>query len=65
MSAAPAASTYGCHNRAPYLTEVRTTHGETFPFRMAPDCQYTATEAGRVDPKCQACSWRQGLPGPV
>lgn len=58
---------YGCHNRAEYL-EGYSLHGisrETgqpvwafVPFRMARDCQYTHTELGTVDPKCDGCKHR-------
>lgn len=52
-------SPYGCHNRAPYLPEFETAHGEVVPFRMDPNCQYTKTRLGQADPKCQGCIWRQ------
>lgn len=28
------------------------------PFRLAPDCQYTHSEAGRTDPGCVGCRWK-------
>lgn len=55
----------GCHDRAPYLpgTALVDHHGrlvDSFPFRMAPDCQYTKTELGQADAGCLGCRWRQG-----
>lgn len=29
------------------------------PFRMAKDCQYTLTELGKADKRCDGCSWRK------
>lgn len=56
----------GCFNRAPYknlmtINEVRGPHGvlvNAIPFRMSPDCQYTKSELGQKDPRCDGCSWR-------
>ncbi len=47
---------YGCHNRKDFTPVVTTSHGQTFPFRMAPDCQYTSTSAGETDAKCAGCA---------
>ncbi len=53
----------GCHNRAPFkdAVELRDHHGrlvESFPFRMATDCQYTKSDLGQADTLCQGCRWR-------
>lgn len=60
----------GCHNRKPFVAEMRVQDGYqpdawytdarvaktvSMPFRMAPDCQYTLTELGRVDKGCVGC----------
>lgn len=37
------ANPYGCHNRL---------------ATAAPDCQYTLSALGRVDPRCTGCRWR-------
>ena len=37
--------------RIPKLTSV--------PFRMAKDCQYTLTELGKVDARCDGCKHRK------
>ena len=61
---------YGCYDRAPFRPDFKAADTVTFqngivaptvvtvPFRMAPDCQYTHTELGRSDPRCQGCKWR-------
>jgi hypothetical protein len=58
---------YGCHNRAPFKKEWvgYGIDGETgnlvkasYPFRMASDCQYTLTELGQADKRCEGCCWR-------
>ena len=38
------ANPYGCHNRAP---------------TAAPDCQYTLSALGQVDPRCAGCRWKR------
>ena len=58
------ASLHGCFNRAPFkpTTELRDHHGtlvSSWPFRMAPDCQYTKSELGQADKLCHGCKWRQ------
>lgn len=52
----------GCHNRAPFLPVVAMPDGHSFPFRMAPDCQYTLSALGQSDPRCAGCRWRANLP---
>jgi hypothetical protein len=39
-------SVYGCHNRA-----VRIEHTHV----MSKDCQYTRSQLGQADPKCNGC----------
>lgn len=63
---------HGCYNRPAYVSIVpmqdgwyqdgytRTPRMIGVPFRMAPDCQYTLTELGRVDVGCVGCKWRPG-----
>jgi hypothetical protein len=29
------------------------------PFRMAPDCQYTQSELGQADKRCDGCTWKE------
>ena len=66
---------YGCHNRAPFrefyavqdgwyldgtrLNATRTPRMKTTPFVLARDCQYTLSDLGRQDPKCEGCKWKQ------
>jgi hypothetical protein len=60
----------GCFNRAEYkptlkvqdgyqpdawYTDARVAKMVTVPFVMAPDCQYTLTEAGKKDVNCVGC----------
>ena len=40
---------YGCHNRAPYKE----------PIRMSPVCEYTKTDLGQADARCDGCKWRE------
>jgi len=55
---------YGCHNRPPFLPVVQSKqYGSTFPFTMNPNCQYTYTDLGRVDPRCEGCKHK--FPGLV
>jgi hypothetical protein len=61
---------YGCHNRAPYLSSIpvadghymdgytRTPRMVPMPFRMAQTCQYTHTSLGQADTRCHGCTWR-------
>jgi len=53
MTSAP--TRYGCHNRAPYKGVPATQGGPVQPFRFAPDCQYTKTELGNADKRCDEC----------
>lgn len=60
----------GCHNRKPYKTSTpmqdgwymdgvtRTAKMIPVPFRMNPQCQYTRSELGKVDPRCNGCKWK-------
>ena len=60
---------YGCFNRADYLDTYRGQDGWNhvaphhatarmvdIEFRASSDCNYTLTELGRVDPKCEDCA---------
>lgn len=54
---------YGCHNRPPFKqsTELRDHHGRlvsSWPAAMNPECQYTHTELGKSDPRCEGCKHR-------
>jgi hypothetical protein len=63
---------YGCFDRAPYLTSMpvadghfmdgytRTPRMVAMPFRMSKDCNYTTTELGQKDEKCHGCKWKAG-----
>lgn len=51
---------YGCHNRADYKPYHIPTGAENskkyrIPHVMTKDCQFTKTELGKVDPKCDNC----------
>lgn len=53
----------GCFDRPPYkqTTELRDHHGRlvaSWPFRMAEACQYTHTELGAADQRCEGCKHR-------
>lgn len=60
----------GCHNRKPFKTitpmqdgwymdgVTRTPRMVAVPFRMSPECNYTHTDLGQADARCQGCSWR-------
>lgn len=62
---------YGCHDRPPfrpilivqdgwYLDGVtRTPKLASTPFRMAPECQYTLTELGQKDARCNDCKHKE------
>lgn len=41
------ANPYGCYNRG---------------LSGAPNCQYTLSALGRVDPRCTGCQWRKEAP---
>ena len=57
----------GCHDRQPYRETLQVQNGwidgrrnmETIPFVMSKGCHYTNTEAGKVDPGCTGCRWKQ------
>lgn len=63
---------HGCHNRAPYKSEVKVQDGwqyaegsmsrtpvmKNIPFTMTTECNYTHTELGRTDKCCAGCKWR-------
>ena len=54
----------GCHNRAPYkpATELRDHHGTlvaAWPHSMTTDCQYTRSNLGQADTRCNGCRWRK------
>jgi hypothetical protein len=63
-------SQYGCFNRAPFRESMpvqagwycdghtRTPRMQPSPFRMARECQFTLTELGQTDPKCDGCKWK-------
>lgn len=55
-------SVYGCHNRRPYLLINKVPGGQAIPFRNSNDCQYTTSDLGQADPKCNGCKWRLGAP---
>lgn len=58
---------YGCYNRAEFKREVIVQEGSTdgkwkqitIPFVMSETCQYTLSNLGKVDPKCNGCRWKQ------
>lgn len=66
---------YGCHNRKPYKSHLSVKDGYVFfqsgqnvaasskiiaiPFKMSESCNYTKTELGRVDEKCNGCKWKE------
>ena len=61
---------YGCHDRPTYVTSILMQDGWTpdgttrtprmvpWVIRAEPDCQYTLSDLGRIDPGCVACKWR-------
>jgi hypothetical protein len=65
-------SRYGCYNRAPFRESMPVQNGwvnspnattrlprmQPSPFRMARECQFTLTELGQTDPKCDGCKWK-------
>ena len=63
---------YGCHNRAPFNESLMVQDGYfpadadyrvqrmvKIPDPMTKDCQFSKTELGKIDPKCNNCNWRQ------
>lgn len=67
MSDSSFSTTYGCHNRPEFRPTfpvqagwymdgyTRTPRMESVRHVMSTDCQFTVSEAGRVDPKCDGC----------
>lgn len=67
--------TYQCHNRQPFRTTMRVQDGWVvinirglatrvprmvdISFTGTPDCMYTSSPQGLVDPKCEGCKWKQ------
>lgn len=49
---------YGCHNRAPFKQICTAKDGTTWPFRQSQDCQYSSTELGQQDSRCDGCKHR-------
>lgn len=63
-----AVKSYGCHNRSDYEPTLEVQQGctedgrrikQTIQFTMARDCQYTQTELGQVDDRCNGCKWKR------
>ena len=63
---------YGCNNRAEYVDEywVPDGHFVDDAYNLItkanpvttfgkPDCQYTLTELGKTDTRCNECKWRK------
>lgn len=59
---------YQCHNRAPFKRTLTVQDGYKpdgtrnmieVPFRMSPICEYTATDLGGVDSRCQGCKYKE------
>lgn len=53
----------GCFNRPPYRQVIRLIdhHGRevsAWPHAMTTDCQYTHSELGQADERCQGCKHR-------
>lgn len=51
---------YGCFNRAPFIPviELRDCRGalvSAWPHVTAKDCQYTLSDLGAVDARCEGC----------
>lgn len=63
---------YGCHNRAPFKETLKVQDGY-FPSQadyrvhklveikdpMTKTCNYTLTDLGKTDSKCNGCNWRK------
>lgn len=64
----------GCHNHPPHKEELVTHSVEavwrngvpnievvtrSFPNKFDRTCQYTLTQLGQQDPKCNNCNWRK------
>ena len=65
--------TYGCHNRPAFKRSHFAQDGwwvdgvqriaklVTVPFKMAEECQYTLTDLGKADERCQGCKHRRDV----
>jgi hypothetical protein len=66
---------YACHNRAPFKdtlvvqdgwymrdgADTRAPRMKTIQFKNERSCIYTTSDLGKVDPRCNGCSWASGL----
>lgn len=64
-------SRYACHDRKPFKQSLIAQAGYfmdgyqriakmvSVPFVMSEACQYTKTELGQADEKCDGCKWRE------
>ena len=55
---------YGCHNRLPFKQYHLPTGAENFkknriPHVMTTECQFTKTDLGKTDPKCNNCERKE------
>jgi hypothetical protein len=63
---------YACNNRPDYELTMMVQYGYTktdgssrvdkmveIPFTMSQDCQFTKTELGKTDPKCNNCERKE------
>ena len=57
----------GCHNREPFKGCFRAQDGWNtdgtakwlmVPFRMSLDCEYSKSDLGQIDKRCNGCKWR-------
>lgn len=60
----------GCHDRRPYRASMVVQDGwfmdgitrvakvVSVPFRMSPLCNYTDTQLGQTDSRCDGCKWK-------
>lgn len=63
--------TYGCHNRPSYRPLFPAQNGwwldgttrypkmEGVKFKMSLECNYTLTDLGKQDAKCEGCKWKR------
>ena len=54
---------YGCHDRKPYVDSYRSTGGgpeHDIPTFGKRKCQFTRSELGQADPRCNDCGWKLG-----
>lgn len=54
---------YACHNRLPFvdrttLRDHRCRVTATWSAVMAKDCQFSKTDLGKADSRCEGCKWR-------